>query len=63
MSKSGTALIIVALALGITFVLTEALPYLRGDEAKLARYDGKRAWILVHIALGTVALLVGPLQL
>jgi uncharacterized membrane protein len=40
-----------------------ALPYLMLDPAVLARYEPRRAWLLVHVAAGGVALLTGPVQL
>ena len=45
------------------FFISVALPYLLLDSAALARYEPRRAWLLVHVAAGGVALLAGPLQL
>ena len=56
------ALVLAALA-ALGFFVTAALPYLLLDPAVLARYDSRRAWLLVHIAAGAVALLAGPVQL
>jgi hypothetical protein len=53
---------IAALAAAICFAGV-ALPYLTLDPASLARYASREGWVLVHIAAGSVALLVGPIQL
>ena len=45
------------------FFITVALPYLLLDPAVLARYEPRRAWLLIHVAAGGVALLTGPVQL
>jgi hypothetical protein len=57
------AAITVTALLAIGFFAGFALPYLLLDEEVLARYGPRRWWLLVHIAGGTVALLIGPLQL
>ncbi len=55
--------------LGVTFVAAVvawffiALPYLTLRAPNLPLYDGERVWILLHISLGTIALLTGPVQL
>jgi uncharacterized membrane protein len=49
---------IVALA----FFVGVALPYLLLDPAVLGRYQLRRAWLLTHVAAGSVALLTGPVQ-
>ncbi len=61
--KPWIALLVAAFVASLAFVVVAAFPYFRGDVEKLARYDGKRAWLLTHIAFGTVALLLGPFQL
>jgi len=58
-----TGLLTVALLLSIGFLAKFALPYLLLDSDVLARFAGRRAWILTHIATGSVALLVGPIQI
>ena len=63
LSKPWITLLVATLLAAFAFVLVAALPYFRGDVEKLARYDGKRTWVLVHIASGMVALLLGPFQL
>jgi uncharacterized membrane protein len=45
------------------FFVAVALPYLLLDPAVLARYEPRKAWLLVHVAAGGVALLTGPVQL
>ena len=40
-----------------------ALPYLTLTADLLYLYGGERGWILLHVALGTVALLTVPVQL
>jgi uncharacterized membrane protein len=57
------AAIAIAALMALGFFIGVALPYLLLDPAVLARYEPRRAWILVHIAAGGVALLAGPLQL
>ena len=62
MNATLVTLSVVALtALG--FFVTVALPYLLLDPAVLARYEPRKAWLLVHVAAGGVALLAGPVQL
>src|SRR5262245_39290433 len=48
---------------GAWFLLDHALPYVVPDPVHAARYASRRPWLLVHIACGAVALLVGPVQL
>jgi hypothetical protein len=50
-------------AVGAWFVIQNAVPYVVPDAVRAARYASQRLWLLVHIACGSVALLVGPLQL
>lgn len=60
----GTLVTIPLVALvALGFFVTAALPYLLLDPAVLARYEPRRAWLLVHVAAGGVALLTGPAQL
>jgi hypothetical protein len=58
-----TSALAAALAGGLIFWLVAALPYLMLDQAKLGQYASRRAWVLLHIAAGTFALLAGPVQL
>lgn len=57
------ALLIGAMLAAITFWVAAALPYLGLDPARFGDFWPRRYPLLVHIAGGTVALLVGPLQL
>lgn len=52
-----------AALIALGFFISVALPYLLLDPAVLARYEPRRAWLLVHVAAGGVALLAGPVQL
>jgi hypothetical protein len=63
LAKPWVALLGTTFVLAIAFVLIAATPYLLGNAEKLGRYDGKKAWIIAHIAFGMVALLIGPVQL
>lgn len=50
-------------AIAIVFVAVAALPYFRVTESQFRFYWPRRWWLLLHIATGIVALLVGPVQL
>jgi predicted membrane protein DUF2306 len=60
-----TRAVVLALATiaGAFFIAGSALPYLAPDTVHAARYASRRAWLLAHLAAGTVALLVGPVQI
>ncbi len=45
------------------FLFAFALPYFELNPEKLAQYQGKEAWIFLHISTGTVALALGPFVL
>jgi len=64
-SSSTTSLLTLSIAalLSLGFFISVALPYLLLDPAALARYEPRRAWLLIHVAAGGVALLTGPVQL
>lgn len=62
-SWGSRATISLAALIALGFFVGVALPYLLLDPAVLARYEPKRAWLLVHVAAGGVALLTGPIQL
>jgi uncharacterized membrane protein YozB (DUF420 family) len=47
----------------LVFWLLIALPYLLGTAEQMNLYQTERLWITLHVALGTVALLTGPVQL
>ena len=53
----------VASCLAIVFLIVFALPYLLLDPEVLARFEGRQSWIFTHVLSGTVALVVGPVQL
>ena len=62
--RRGTVVTLTIAALtALGFFVSVALPYLLLDPAVLARYEPRRAWLLVHVAAGGVALLTGPVQL
>ena len=51
-----------ALLAGLIFASVFAMPYLLMDQDKIGRFAGREFWILTHVAMGIVALLVGPVQ-
>ena len=55
--------LVLASLLALFFLIVFALPYLLFDAEVLARFAGRRGWVLAHVAGGTVALMVGPVQL
>jgi uncharacterized membrane protein len=57
--------LVIALAalLAVAFFAAFALPYLTLRPEAFARYLSRREWLLVHVASGAIALLVGPVQL
>jgi len=59
------AVVLLALAaVALWFVFANVAPYIAPDAVHAARYAaGRRMGVLVHIACGTVALLIGPVQL
>ena len=61
----GSATILgLAVAGALVFIGAAAIPYfLRIDEAQFRQYWPMRGWLLVHIAMGMVAILTGPVQL
>jgi hypothetical protein len=73
-SRAVGVVLVLALLAAILFVAVAALPYLsflvsddtaRGalDAGRFDAYSPRRAWLLVHIAGGLVAILSGPVQL
>ena len=62
-ARAGLATVALAEILALGFFVSVALPYLLLDPTVLARYEPRRAWLLVHVAAGGVALLTGPVQL
>lgn len=61
--RGSLATLTLAAIVALGFFTSTALPYLLLDPAVLARYEPRRAWLLVHVAAGGVALLTGPVQL
>jgi hypothetical protein len=61
----GRAIVLLAAtAVALWFVVANVVPYIVPDPLHAARYAAaRRAGVLLHIASGTVALLVGPVQL
>ena len=60
----GSGVVIGAAAVfAIAFFAASAAPYLMLRPEALARYLSRREWLLVHVASGAVALLIGPVQL
>jgi uncharacterized membrane protein len=45
------------------FVYSHALPYITMDAERFGIYVPRRDWLLVHVVAGTMALLLGPVQL
>jgi uncharacterized membrane protein len=56
-------IICIAAVSALGFFVDRALPYLLLDPQVMARYAAERAWLLIHVASGSLALLIGPLQL
>ena len=62
--RGAAAILGLAAAGALFFVGVAALPYfLRMDEGQFKQYWPMRGWLLVHISMGMVALLTGPVQL
>ena len=38
------------------------MPYILMDQDKIGRFEGREFWIITHVAMGIIALLVGPIQ-
>jgi hypothetical protein len=58
-----TIVLTLATLVAAWFVYGNAVPYVVPDAVHAARYTSTRPWLLVHIATGAVALLVGPVQI
>lgn len=59
--RARAVVLTLAAVVGAWFVVTYAAPYVaQGSDGA---YAGLRPWLLLHLACGTVALLVGPVQL
>jgi predicted membrane protein DUF2306 len=62
--RGSAAILGLAAAGALFFVGVAALPYfLRIDEGQFRQYWPMRGWLLLHITMGMVALLTGPVQL
>ena len=62
--RGSAAVLSLAAAGALFFVGVAALPYfLRMDEGQFKQYWPMRGWLLLHITMGMVALLTGPVQL
>lgn len=53
----------IAALIALGFVIGFVTPYLTLDPARFRQYWPRRGWLLIHISMGTVALLTGPPQL
>ena len=63
LSTRGVAGLFVVALIALMFVIREALPYFRLTDVQFGRFLPHRAWLIVHITAGIVALLSGPVQL
>ncbi len=54
--------LLLVLLIGGWFLATVAFPYLTLEAETLGRFAPKPGWLIAHIAGGTVALLLGPVQ-
>jgi len=62
--RGAAAVLSLAALAGLTFIGIAALPYLlRMDEGQFRQYWPMRGWLLLHISMGIVALLAGPVQI
>ncbi|MEM8732669.1 MAG: DUF2306 domain-containing protein [Planctomycetota bacterium] len=57
-----SVLVVTAMASIFVFI-SSAVPYLLLQESALRRFDGRRGWIVVHVATASFVLLSGPFQL
>ena len=62
-STGKTAWLSVVFVSALVFWLAIAFPYLIGRADQMRLYETERLWIILHVALGTMALLTGPVQL
>lgn len=63
-SMSSTVGLALALLVALAFWLIAAAPYLAGvNEQQFGPYWPRRYWMLAHIAGGSLALFIGPVQL
>src|ERR1044071_5534954 len=63
-SRTGTAAVLSLTAIAaLVFVGSAALPYFLSSSYGPPEYAPRRAWLLLHIVGGMIALLSGPVQL
>jgi hypothetical protein len=62
-SRANTIGLSLVFVSALAFWLIIAFPYLTGTAEQMSLYEAERLWIILHVALGTVALLTGPVQL
>jgi len=53
----------VAGLIALGFAIHFGLPFVVSDDTALARFPGREVWIVVHVATGSVALLIAPIQI
>jgi hypothetical protein len=62
--RGAAAVLSLAALAGLAFIGVAALPYfLRIDEGQFRQYWPMRGWLLLHVSMGMVALLAGPVQI
>ncbi len=61
--RGALVLIVSAVVIGLMFIAVAALPYFAPSGESLARYAPNGWVLLVHVATGIAALLIGPYQL
>ena len=62
-STGQTVWLSLVLLSALVFWAVIAFPYLIGTAEQMPLYETERGWIILHVALGTMALLTGPVQL
>jgi hypothetical protein len=63
-SKTGSSVLLgISLLVGLGFIIGFVFPYFRLTAEALGPYVAKKAWILMHIIGGSVALMLGPFVL
>jgi hypothetical protein len=50
-------------AIALWFIYSVGLTYVAGDRGHIGIYEQRRGWLFAHILIGTVTLLLGPVQL
>ena len=56
-------LISIAVLVSAYIFIGSALPLLTLNERALAKFDGRRLWIVLHVITASVPLIVGPIQI